>query len=626
MANIPLDLPDFNGQVRLMAVAWQANRVGSANIDMIVRDALIAEPLLPRFLAPGDETRLAILLQNLDLPAGPATVKLSLEGPLALAGDAQLSAPLDPGQQIIRTTTLRATGAGRGVIRLDVTGPAGFHVQRETAILIRPARPPITVATSGELAPNAETRLTPALAQMIPGTATATLRVGGPVRYDVAALVKALAAYPMLCLEQASSKGFPLALLPDRDPARLQASVYDVLDKQRFDGGFGLWSANNESETWLSAYATEFLLRARTAGAAVPESALTDALKFLADNLENLPTTPEGQAARAYYLYDLAAAGQPRAGANRLLAEDLDKLPTPLAKAQLAAAAALSNDRPRAETAFLAALASPARKDWDADRGSALRDQLATAVLLKESGLLPDRLNALIAQLPGADLKPQSVNTQEAAWAVAAASVLGRNDRPAAIAIDGAPIPPAQILQRPLTTPVTLRNLGDRPIWQTLSTTGIPTDPAPAARQSMRVTRKFFTTAGAPLDLDNLKQNTVFILLVEGRADDAQDHRALMIQALPAGWEIAGRLQAGKTAGMPWLGDLTELESEPAADDRYAATISLTKDKPDFRAAVRLRAVTPGTYELPGATLEDMYRPAIFARQNTGRLKIQANE
>jgi uncharacterized protein YfaS (alpha-2-macroglobulin family) len=463
---------------------------------------------------------------------------------------------------------------------------------------------------------------------MLPGTGAASVGVGGAVRYDVAALVRALDDYPMLCLEQASSKGLPLAVLPDTEgrAARLQQAVATVLDKQRYDGGFGLWSASGEAETWLSAYATEFLLRARTAGAAVPDEAVKDALKFLADNAENLPSSPEGLAGRAYYLYALALGGQPRAGANRLLAEDIEKLPTPLAKAQLGAALALSNDRPRAEAAFAAALASPERRDWDADRGSALRDQVATALLLKESGLLADRLAPLLARLPGADLKPEALSTQEAAWAAAAGAVLGRDGRPARVAVNGSPVPPAPLVQVALTGPAALRNLGDRPVWQTVSTTGVPTDPPTAARQGMRINRYFYSTSGEPLDLDQLKQNTVFVLLVEGRADDGQDHRALLLQGLPAGWEIAGRLAAGKTAGLPWLGELSEVEAEPAADDRFAATIALSKEKPSFRVAVRLRAVTPGTFELPGAALSDMYRPAIYARQNTGRIKVLAAE
>ncbi|MDT7951545.1 MAG: alpha-2-macroglobulin [Acetobacteraceae bacterium] len=625
---IPLDLPDFNGQVRLMAVAWHGDKIGAAARPVTVRDPVIAEPLLPRFLAPGDEARLGILLQNVEQPAGEASVVLSVDGPLAIAGDARMAAQLDPGAQVVRTTTLRATGVGRGVIHMAVTAPGGLQIQRDTAILIRSARPPLTLVSGGELAPGAETRASPALDRMLPGTALASLSAGGAVRYDVGALVQALVDYPLLCLEQASSKGLPLALLtptPDR-AARLQADAASVLDKQRFDGGFGLWSAQSEAETWLSAYAAEFLLRARRAGAPVPDTAIADALRFLSDGLENLPSSPAGISARAYYLYALALGGQPRAGANRVLAERLDTLPTPLAKAQLGAALALSNDRPRAEAAFAAALASPARRDWDADRGSALRDQLATATLLRESGLLPEKLGALIGRLPGADLKPDALNTQEEAWGAAAGIVLGRDTRPTQIALDGRALAPSPMVTVPLTGPISLRNGGERPIWQTVSTTGVPIEPAPASRDGMRVSRRFLTLSGDPVDLDNLRQNTVFVLLVEGAATDGQDHRALLLQGLPAGWEIAGRLEAGKTAGLPWLSELTATEAEPASDDRFAATLMLSATAPSFRVAVRIRAVTPGSFELPGAQLSDMYRPAIFARQATNTIKVLAAE
>ncbi|WP_376100067.1 alpha-2-macroglobulin family protein [Roseomonas sp. CCTCC AB2023176] len=69
-ASIPLDFPEFNGEVRLMAVAWSGERVGSAARAMTVRDPIVAEALLPRFLSPGDEARLPVLLHNLDQPSG----------------------------------------------------------------------------------------------------------------------------------------------------------------------------------------------------------------------------------------------------------------------------------------------------------------------------------------------------------------------------------------------------------------------------------------------------------------------------------------------------------------------------------------------------------------------------
>ena len=62
------------------------------------------------------------------------------------------------------------------------------------------------------------------------------------------------------------------------------------------------------------------------------------------------------------------------------------------------------------------------------------------------------------------------------------------------------------------------------------------------------------------------------------------------------------------------------------ADDRFAATINLTVDEPGFRIAVRLRAVTPSRYEMPGATLSDMYRPGILARQAAAPIAVLPRE
>jgi uncharacterized protein YfaS (alpha-2-macroglobulin family) len=367
-------------------------------------------------------------------------------------------------------------------------------------------------------------------------------------------------------------------------------------------------------------------LRAKAAGAVVPDQAMADALKFLREAADEESTEPEARAAQAYRLYVLARAGQGRPGAARVLSADLDQLPTPLAKAQLGAALMLAHDQPRAEAAFTAALAVPARKFWYKDYGTALRDQLAIVVLLKESGVLPQRLTALLPSLPGADLRTDFLSTQEKAWGVAAAAVLGRDGQPVRIRMEGRDLPAAASITAALTGPVTARNLGERPVWQTVSVTGVPLEAPPAARAGMRVTRKFLHEDGTPFDLDTLRQNNSLVLLLEGRAEDGQDHRALIVQGLPAGWEIVGRFSEGAVPGMTWLDKLSATEAQPAADDRYAAIVLLETSAPGFRVAVRLRAVTPGSFELPGAEASDMYRPGVFARQAAARIKVLAAE
>lgn len=625
--SIALDLPDFNGQVRLMAVAWDGSRIGAANHDLIVRDALVAEPLLPRFLAPGDTTRLAMLLDNLDLPAGPASVRVTVDGPLSLSLPAggELSTTLAGGAKALLGTDLHATGTGRGVLRFDVTGPAGFHIQREAAILVRSSRGATTALARVSLPPGIDTPLAlPApLGRFVAGTALASVTFGAAVRYDPDALLRALEDYPLSCLEQLTSQALPLALRPDTQPGALSGLVAAVLDRQRFDGGFGLWSANADAEPWLSAYAMDLLLRAKVAGVTVPEAALADGLKYLADAADRSGEEPAAMAAQAYRLYVLAQAGQGRAGAVRVLAENIAQMPTPLSRAQLGAALALAHDTPRAEAAFRAALTGSTRQWWMADYGSALRDQAAIVLLLRESGVLPDRLAGAAAALPGADLDPRGLNTQEQAWLAAVAAVLGRDGVAPRVSMDGRELVATKgVARAAITGPAIARNLGNKPLAADISVRGVPIEAPPAARAGMRVTRQFFAADGGTLDLDHMTQNTVFTLLFQGRADDGQDHRAMLLQGLPAGWEIAGKIASGEQATMPWLGKLTDTEAEPAADDRYAAVLALTGDAPDFRVAVRLRATTPGDYEMPGAELSDMYRPGVFARQASNRIKV----
>ena len=487
-AIVTVDIPDYNGQVRLMVVAWQGSKIGAASTGLIVRDPLIAEALLPRFLAPGDDARLAVLLHNVDLPSGEAKAVISTEGPLELVGANTVSAVLEPGQRAVPGTILHATGAGRGIVKLSITGPGGFNLLRDTAITVRPSRPTTSLVVGSELAAGTDANITPATDKFIPGTWHASALFGGPVRYDAAGFAQELANYPWSCLEQTTSRGFPMAMLPDGPMAgedragRLQAAVTSVLDRQRYDGGFALWNSSGEAEPWLTPYATDFLLRAKAAGAAVPDQALKDVMKFLREAADDEPTEPESKAAQAYRLYVLARAEQGRPGAARVLAENINDLPTPLARAQLGAALFLAHDQPRAEAAFTAALAAPAWKFWYNDYGTALRDQLATVVLLKESGLLPDRLKALTATLPGADLRANLLSTQEEAWAVVASAVLGKDGQPAKIRMNGHDLPVSPSVTTAVTGPYAIRNLGDRPIWQSVSITGVLAEAPPARR------------------------------------------------------------------------------------------------------------------------------------------------
>jgi uncharacterized protein YfaS (alpha-2-macroglobulin family) len=627
-ATVPLDLPDFAGELRLMAVAWDGARIGAASRPMTVREQAVAEALLPRFLAPGDEARLPLLLHNVELPAGNFTATLTATGAIELAGPARIELPIAAGARALPATALRGIMAGEGRLRLAVTGPGGFATEREATISVRSSRAAVTEIAVRSVAPGEVAPVALPADRFIAGTWRASATWGAPVRYDPQALLRSLRSFPLDCLEQASSRVLALSFAPanpdtaQEDVALLGRAIASVLDRQRYDGRFGFWTAETSVHPWASLYATEALLRARTAGAPVPEAALAAALKAAEDDLEGAGTEPEALAAMAYRVHVLALAGRNRLGAARRLAEQVEALPTPLAKAHLAAAFARAGDRARAEAIFAQALANPARNAWYGDYGSAARDALATALLLRESGVAQDRLPALLGRLPGADFTPANTNTQEQAWAVAAAFVLGRDGRPLRLTLGDRDLPVQPVITVPLAAAGSLRNRGDAAVVQAVSITGVPTSALPAAAQGMRVARRFLDLAGQPVNLDTLRAGTSFVMLVEARATTNERHQAMVSQGLPAGWEIAGRYGPGEVPGMPWLGTLTAPESQPARDDRFAAAVELTTEQPLARLAVRVRAVTAGRFELPGLEAQDMYRPGIFARQNVARIVV----
>jgi uncharacterized protein YfaS (alpha-2-macroglobulin family) len=644
VARFTLDLPDFDGELRLMAVAADASRVGSAGAPLVVRGPLTADLVLPRFLAPGDEAEITLSLHAVEAPAGSYRVTVTGEDGVAVAeGRGEIA--LEQGGRGSFTARLLGTAAGVGRVRATVAGPGGLKSERELAVTVRPARPVETVFTRRQLPAGGETRLDAAvLAAYVPGTAAVRLGYGTVPPFDLAGTLAALDRYPYGCLEQLTSRALPLLAAGSLDAAlgrpregglaldaRVDEAVSQVLDKQRYDGAFGTWSAYGEEDPWLTAYAMEFLTRARAKGRPVPDASYVAALDWLRRHAVDGGTEPAELASRVYAVHVLALAGVATPQMARYLADGfLDRLPTPLAKGQLAAALARLGDGERARTAAETATASLKRDFWQADYGSTVRDAAALVAVLGEVGLLENRLPALLDRLPTGELDAARTSTQEQAWIVlAGGTLLGqggptpRLDVTGATASAGTPlfvVPTAA----GLAGGVRVANAGPGEVWEAMTVTGVPAAARPAAKEGLAIRRRFLARDGQPLDLEQIRRNDVFVMLLEGEATTGVDHAVLVTHGLPAGWEIENpKLGGGDVVGLDWLGELSERKAVEVRDDRYAAALDLTADRPGFRLAFLVRAVTPGSYELPGASVEDMYRPRVFARQATGRITVR---
>ena len=648
-ARIKFEIPDFNGQLRLMAVAFDKTRVGSLSSKVIVRDPLVADATLPRFLAPGDDSRVTVSLHNVEAAGGRYRLSVVGQGPVKVTQpEGGTVVDLAAGQRTSVTLPVTGVGAGIGGIALSVDGPlegaATVAVRQELGITVRPSRAVETEFVARQIPPGLDTVVDASLlANSVPGTGGVAVSFSSGPPFDVAGLLAALDRYPFGCLEQLTSRALPLLAVNDvalalgaqRRPddsleARIDQAIAQILDKQRYDGGFGLWSANNEAAPWLTAYALEFLTRARAAKHPVPDAPYLAGLNWLRQHAIEGGTGAGALASRAYALYTLAEAGMLTAGPLRYFADAFTTtLPTPLAKGQIGAALAKLGDRDRAEVAFAAAMSGLVRESWHDDYGTTLRDAAALVTLLTESGMAGSgRLPALLARLPASAAAVRETNTQEQARLVLAAQTLMKGSAPLSLVREGGTLPkgdPVRLVptEAELAAGIRIRNTGSQPVWQAVASHGVPLVAKPAAREGMKIKRNFFWRDGSPVNLDLVKQNDVFVVVLEGEAATKLFHQAIVSQPLPAGWELENKsLGAGGVAELGWLTGLSEPAAAELRDDRYIAAIDLSEQTSQFKLAFLVRAVTPGGYELPGATMEDMYKPHFFARQATGRITV----
>lgn len=653
-ARVPLDIPDFNGRLRLMAVAFDARRVGAGEAALTVRDPLIAQASFPRFLAPGDTSRLTLVLRNLDAPAGDVTARLRAEGAVTLTGGGEATASLDPGRSGVVVFGLKGTGAGAGKLVLDIEGPGGFALSRDWSLAVRPARFPITERLARRLQPGETVDYSQAmLAKFVPGTGEVLLSFSPRPSLDVPGLLRALDRYPYGCLEQTTSRALPLLYVGGvaelwgdgsdggAPPVRIRQAISRILGMQRPDGGFALWNPAGDAEMWLSAYAMDFLIRAKAAGFNVPARAYGAGLKWLEKRVQQMEWSDKPDlAATAYALYDLAAAGVGEAAPVRYFADqNIDKLPTPIAAAQLAAALALHGEVDRARTYFGKALDRLGQRPDLRDYGSSLRDLAALVTLAADSddligGVARDwggrDLAALVEDLAVRQSEAEYMSPQEQAWLILAATALGGDTGGMTLTVGGAAGDERTqpLYLRPdeaqLATGLSYGNGGGAAVWHTATVSGVPVNDPPARSDGFALSRGFYTLDGEPADLSSVEQNDVLVVVIEGEATGDLDHQALVVDLLPAGLEIENaRLDDARSAReLSWLPKLSKTEHVEYRDDRFVAALDIEGEKREFAVAYLARAVTPGDYRLPASHVEDMYKPNFRAWTEPGLLKV----
>lgn len=653
-AQVSFDVPEFAGTARVMAVAWTATKVGRANVDVTVRDPVVLTATLPRFLLNGDRGTMNMDLDNVEGAAGDYVINVKTTGPVKLTGNPATTSSSTPMRLAAkqRSTVALAIeasgGAGQAALDVDIKGPNGLALARHYTLDVKPATQILARRSVRTLAKGESLTLTPDMfSDLVPGTGGVQMSVALSTALDAATILKALDRYPFGCSEQITSRAMPLLYVNDlaaeahlaMDTAvdqRIRDAIDKLLARQGSNGSFGLWSSGGD-DPWLDAYVTDFLTRAREKNFAVPDVLFKTALDRIRNSVVNADE-PDKDGGRnlAYGLYVLARNGAAPIGDLRYLADTkLDKIATPIAKAQLAAALALVGDRTRAERVYAAAVDSLAPKPvlefGRADYGSSLRDAAALISLASEGNAPKVTFTTAVERVEVARGLTPYTSTQENAWLVLASRALAKEANTVSLTVDDAPVRSA--LYRSYKSadvaakPIKIVNTGDTPVQAVISVTGAPLVPEPAASNGFRIERNYFTLDGKPADPSKAKQNDRFAVVLKITEPKPEYGHIMVADYLPAGLEIDNPhlVSSGDSGTLDWIADGVEPVSSEFRDDRFNAAIDRqSSDKTVFTVAYIVRAVSPGKYVLPQAYVEDMYNPSRYGRTGTGTVEVRA--
>ena len=76
-----------------------------------------------------------------------------------------------------------------------------------------------------------------------------------------------------------------------------------------------------------------------------------------------------------------------------------------------------------------------------------------------------------------------------------------------------------------------------------------------------------------------------------------------------------------RLAALDWLSPLDSAAHTEYQTDRFTVAFDL-KDTTEFQFAYMARAIAPGSFNQPAATIEDMYRPERQARTGAGHVEV----
>jgi len=654
-SDVTFDIPDFNGELRLMALAYKGDRFGSGQRSMKVSDPVVLTPALPRFVSPGDTVIMPITAFN--TTERPTDLEFRIEtGGGIVALQKQASLHLGANQEGFSTVTLKATDQiGKATVKVK-TNAFGDDLESTTELSVRPTAPYISEAITGSLEGGKSASYDVTGSYLPFGRKSYITLSPFPVA-NFAKELKYLIGYPYGCIEQTVSRAFPQIYLRDiavaLDPSILNGgsptyfvneAISKVTQMQTADGSFLYWpgATGGEANLWASVYATHFLLEAKKAGYAVSEATLTNALRAIMQtarikltqdyyyySANKLCIKRIANKAALYALYVLAEAGTPERSIMDFYRTEQSLLTTD-SRYLLAGSFALSGDRRTwLELVPQEFMTEEARREDGNTFDSPIRASALMLNILLDASPENPNIPRFVDYLSRNFQTNRWYSTQDDAFTLLAFGKMARTANAthmtASINVAGQSYSYKGGNERididPFGKRVTITPQGGGRLYYSLVTEGIRSDGAIKVEdKNLQIRREFLNRFNQPVSLSSIKQNDLVVVKLTLNSSIEPLENIAITDLLPAGFEIENpRLNEASNYGF------TQNAAVPVYEDMRDDRINIYTNMRNVRQQVfyyMVRAISAGNFVYAPVAAAAMYNADYYSASGGGKVKI----
>lgn len=653
-ASFTVDIPQFSGQLRLMAVAYKDGAFAGADKPMTVADPVVVSTALPRFLTPGDRIEVPITLTNTTARGTSASVSVAVTGPIQVVGSTTQKADLPANREVRLQVALAAQGAvGEARVVVKVQALGGTYTE-EIDLPVRPASPLVKVSDAGSVAGGQSATLSALGQDFAPQSRRGKLVLSRSPLVQFSKNLDYLLGYPYGCIEQTVSKAFPQLYYADLVKAigqkqygsadyTLREAIAKVQGMQLYNGSFSYWPGGDYTSNWGSVFATHFLYEAKKAGYEVDSKVLKNATRYLrtlSGDRETERYYISGNEYRnfakrevLYALFVLALTGEQPMSTLNFYKNSLQLLTTD-SRYLLACTYALLGD----QASFRAVLPSGfggevLPRQTGGSFSSPLRDRALALYTLLEVEPRHTQVGSLVKEVSANLKRERWLSTQEAVFSYMA---LGRFARQAAkstvtaeVKVGGKTVGKMDGNDLVLTDNVAGQRLelatrGSGELFYFYEASGLSTTGAVTEEDSrIRIRRAYYTRSGTQLSEPTFQQNDLVVvrLTVSALENESLDN-IVVADLLPAGLEVENS-RLGALPDLNWIRDASTPQYLDIRDDRVLFFTSLygTQERNYYYVC---RAVSPGTFVQGPASADAMYDGTIHSYHGAGTVTVRS--